>query len=254
MLNKTILNTKMKKIVLVFAAVVLTVSGFAQKTADIGIWGGTSSYWGDVREVPPMQGFNPVFGGYFRYNFNKRVGMRLMFLTGTVAAEGIVEGVPWAFEKSVQDFTVQAEINYLKYILGDKNTPFTPYIMAGFGVMYFPYELNPALLSAINPDHTKGTAEIAESVITPAIPIAFGVKFNLGMRLGMGIEYQLRKIISDKLDNLDDPLAFRNREDELITYTDLNHNNDWPGFLGVHITYKIFLGKKACPAYDAKHW
>ncbi len=244
----------MKKIALVFAAVVLTVSGFAQKTADIGIWGGTSSYWGDVREVPPVQGFNPNFGGYFRYNFNKRVAMRLMFLTGKIAADGVVEGTPWGFEKNIQDFTMQAEINYLKFILGEKKTPFTPYIMGGIGVMYFPYELDPALLAVINPDHVKGNAEISESIITPAIPFGMGVKFNIGTRLGVGVEYQLRKIFSDKLDNMDDPLAFRNDGDELITYTDFIHNNDWPGFLGVHLTYKIYLGKKICPAYDVKYW
>ena len=39
------------------------------------------------------------------------------------------------------------------------------------------------------------------------------------MRLGIGVEYQLRKIFSDKLDDLDDPLAFRNEEDQLIEYT-----------------------------------
>lgn len=244
----------MKQIVLVFAAVVLTVSGSAQKTADIGIWGGVTSYWGDVREVPAIQGINPGFGGYFRYNFHKRVGLRLMFLTGKIAADGIAEDVPWAFDKNVQDFSAQVEINYLKYILGNKKTPFTPYIMGGFGVMYFPYKLDPVELLPVNPDHVKGNAEIEESVITPAIPFGFGVKFNIGMRMGVGIEYQLRKIISDKLDNLDDPLAFRNDDDELITYTDLIHNNDWPGFLGIHVTYKIYLGQKACPAYDVKHW
>lgn len=244
----------MKKIVLVFATVLLTVSGFAQKTADIGIWGGTSSYWGDVREVPPIQGFNFNLGGYFRYNFNKRVAMRMMFLTGKFAADGIIEDVPWTFNKNVQDFTIQAEINYLKYVLGEKKTPFTPYITAGLGVMYFPYQIDPAELAAVNPEHTKGIAVIEESVMTPSIPLGFGVKFNLGMRLGFGIEYQVRKILSDKLDDLDDPLAFRNDDDVLITYTDLVHNNDWPGYLGVHLTYKIYLGQRACPAYDAKHW
>ncbi len=242
----------MKKIVLVFATVMITVSGFAQKTADIGLWGGTSTYWGDVR-VPPIQTFNPNFGGYFRYNFNKRVGLRAMFLTGKVSADGLAEDVPWIFEKNVQDFSLQVEINYLKYVLGERKTPFTPYIMGGIGIMYFPYNLDPAQLSAVNPDHVKGTAIVKESVITPAIPFGFGVKFNLGMRLGIGVEYQLRKIFSDKLDDLDDPLAFRNEENQLTEYTSLIHNNDWPGFLGVHLTYKIYIGKKACPAYDSKN-
>jgi hypothetical protein len=253
MLNSTILNTNMKQIVLVFAAVITTVSGFAQKTADIGIWGGTSSYWGDVR-VPAIQSFNPVFGGIFRNNFNQRTALRLMFLTGKIAANGTVENVPWTFEKNVQDISAQIEINYLKYVLGDKKTAFTPYIMGGIGMMSFPYHLDPALLSTINPNQTKGNAVIEESLVTIAIPMGFGFKLNLGTRVGLGIEYQIRKILSDKLDDLDDPLSFRNEEDQLITYTDLIHNNDWPGFLGIHLTYKIYLGRKACPAYDIKHW
>lgn len=252
----------MKQIVLVFAAVVLTVSGSAQKTADIGVWGGTSSYWGDVKEVPPIQGFNPSFGGFFRYNFHKRVGLRLMFLTGKIAANGFVENVPWNFDKNVQDFSAQVEINYLKYVLGEKKTPFSPYITAGIGVMYFPYTMYPfpssqwagPFLSDVNPNHVKGNAQIVESVITPTIPLGFGIKFNIGMRMGIGIEYQIRKILTDKLDNLDDPLAFKNSAGQLITYTDLVHNNDWPGFLGIHLTYKVYLGQKACPAYDVKHW
>ncbi len=40
----------MRKLILVFTAVVLTASGFAQKTADLGIWGGSSTYWGDIKE------------------------------------------------------------------------------------------------------------------------------------------------------------------------------------------------------------
>ena len=55
------------------------------------------------------------------------------------------EDVPWSFEKNVQDFSLQVEINYLKYVLGEKKTPFTPYIMGGIGMMYFPYNLDPAL-------------------------------------------------------------------------------------------------------------
>jgi hypothetical protein len=42
-------GSQMKKIVLVAVALYVTVSGFAQKTADIGIWGGTSTYIGDMQ-------------------------------------------------------------------------------------------------------------------------------------------------------------------------------------------------------------
>lgn len=225
----------MKKILLVFAAVWITVSGNAQITADIGVWGGTSVYFGDLDETNPLQPINPNFGGYFRYNFNSRVGLRAMFLTGRFADEGNIEGEIWSFSKAVQDLSLQVEINFLRYILGVDKTPYSAYVTAGIGVAYFP------------------------SVMTPTIPFGIGFKYTLGQRLGIGIEYQMRKMFSDKLDNLDDPLAYRiyNNDTpptikEEIKYTDTIHNNDWSGYLGIHLTYKIYMGKKACPAYESK--
>jgi hypothetical protein len=62
----------------------------------------------------------------------------------------------------------------------------------------------------------------------------------------------MRKTFLDKLDNLDDPLAHINGEGKEVVYNDAGHNNDWSGYLGIHITYKIYIGKKACPAYESK--
>ncbi len=246
----------MKKILLVFAAVWITVSGHAQVTADIGIWGGGSVYFGDMDETNPLQPINPNFGAYFRYNFNSRVGLRAMFLTGSFSDEGVIEGVPAFFEKNVQDFSLQVEINYLKYILGSKKTPFTSYVTAGIGVAYFPYEMDPAFIASFNPSHNKGSAVVKKSVVTPTVPFGIGFKYTLGQRLGIGIEYQMRKLFSDKLDNLNDPLAYKTNiagvEKEII-YTDMIHNNDWSGYVGLHLTYKIYIGKKACPAYESKN-
>lgn len=250
----------MKKILLVFAAVWITVSGNAQITADIGVWGGTSVYFGDLDETNPLQPINPNFGGYFRYNFNSRVGLRAMFLTGRFADEGNIEGEIWSFSKAVQDLSLQVEINFLRYILGVEKTPYSAYVTAGIGVAYFPYDLNPeglGIINNFNPQHNKGSNLIKESVMSPTIPFGIGFKYTLGQRLGIGIEYQMRKMFSDKLDNLDDPLAFVNYNSdgtikEEIKYTDTIHNNDWSGYLGIHLTYKIYMGKKACPAYESK--
>jgi hypothetical protein len=250
----------MRKILLVFAAVWITVSGNAQITADIGVWGGTSMYLGDMDETNPLQPLNPNFGGYFRYNFNSRVGLRAMFLTGNYSDEGLIENVNTSFSKGVQDFSLQVEINFLKYILGVEKTPYSAYITAGIGVAYFPYDLDStgiATIASFNPQHNKGTYPLNESVMTPTFPFGIGFKYSLGQKLGIGIEYQMRKMFSDKLDNLDDPLAYNvynadGSVKEEITYTDLIHNNDWSGYLGIHLTYKIYMGKKACPVYESK--
>lgn len=242
----------MKKILLVFATIWITVSGFAQKTADIGIWGGTSTYFGDMNENPAFQAFNPNFGAFFRYNFNARVGLRAMILTGSFDEEGLIEGTPWAFDKSVQDLSLQVEINYLKYILGVKKLPFTSYITFGLGFAYFPYNTDSvAAIEKFNPNYVqKEEPKESEGVLT--LPFGFGFKYSVGRRLGIGVEYQMRKILSDKLDDLDDPLAHVNDLGEEVYYTTSIHNMDWSGYLGVHITYMIYLGKKACPAYESK--
>jgi len=242
----------MRKILLVLASVLISVSGFAQKTADIGIWGGTSNYFGDLDNAPPFQSFNPNYGAYFRYNFNARLGLRAMFLTGSFVEEGVIEGQSWSFDKSVQDFSLQFEINYLKFILGERKTPFTSYIMGGIGLAYFPYYINPASIALFNSNHNKGMAIIEGSELATTIPFGFGFKYNLGQRVGIGVEYQVRKFFSDKLDDLDDPLAYFNNLGEEILYTSKIHNNDWSGYLGVHLTYMIYMGRNACPVYDSK--
>lgn len=243
----------MKKIALVFVAVFLVVSGFAQKTADLGIWGGSSTYFGDIKVDSPFQTFNPNFGAFFRYNFNPRVGLRAQFITGQFESQGTIEGIPWSFEKNVQDLSLQVEINYLRYFLGDRKTPFSPYVLGGIGVTYFPYELNPAMINTFNPDHNKGLNTIEESVIALAVPFGFGVKTHLGERFGVAIEYLMRKSMADKLDNLDDPYAYINDKSEEIFYNDSLHNNDWMGYLGINLTYKINLNSIPCPAYDSKN-
>lgn len=144
--------------------------------------------------------------------------------------------------------------------------------------MYFPYELigfdssdtnypgNLDKIEQINPDNPLVKNEKKnrnESVIAPALAFGFGIKFSVGPRVGVGIEYQMRKLFDDRLDDLDDPLSFETENSqgvtetivtETIKYTDFLHNNDWPGYLGINVTYKINLDPKACPAYDRKYW
>lgn len=250
------------KRLLIVVAVFLSVSGYAQKTADIGIWMGASSYWGDMTKVNYGESINQMYGAFFRYNFNARYSLRTSFLTGKIGAVGDMENTTWEFNKTAHDFTLMMEINYLKYILGAKNTPFTPYIMGGIGVMYYPYFVDPAALSRINPSHNKGNIVREESIVATSIPFGMGVKWTFGKRLGVGVEVQFRKLLDDKLDDLDDPLAHvglvsptGNTNDAVIgdiTYTDTWHNNDYVPFFGVNLTYSINLTNQVCPVYDSK--
>jgi hypothetical protein len=241
----------MRKIIFLLTGIILSISGYSQVTADIGFWGGGAGYLGDIEENTLTQMSVPFLGAFFRYNFHQRASARLMFMSGPVEATGAIQNYNWIFKKNVNELTLQAEINYLKYMIGNRKASFTPYLTAGLGVMYFTYYRRPHEVGVFNPHHLIGFADGEEGEISTVLPFGMGFKFNIGSRVGVGVEYQMRKIFNDRLDDLDDPLAHYNDEGALIKYTDFIHNNDWTGYLGLYLTYKIYIGSRPCPAYDS---
>ncbi|HZL11941.1 MAG TPA: DUF6089 family protein [Prolixibacteraceae bacterium] len=234
----------MKHILVVFLFGFLTVEALGQPSVDVGIFGGVGTYFGDMTKVDFQKSVNPAYGGFFRYNFNPRYGLRFNVIYGTIGAEGEFESVQWTFDKNVLDISLQFEFNYLKYIVGDKETPWSSYIFGGVGMQSYNYEYRvDELLNIVDPTYIPNSSG---SVISPTIPFGLGVKFDLSKRFGLGIEGGLRKSFSDKLDDLDDPLS---HEDPLnagvqINYTDMYHNNDWTAYMGVHLVYKMYYGNK----------
>jgi hypothetical protein len=234
------------------AGILLSATGFSQVTADIGIWGGGLGYMGDIEGKTLTKMNVPAFGAFFRYNLHQRTGIRLMFLSGQASAEGFIKNHPWQFpetgKKGVQDLTLQGEVNFLRYMIGNKKASFSSYLTAGLGFTHYSSDLTQMV--RIFPEHPlNGEENLSGSVFAMSLPFGMGFKFNVGKRVGLGVEYQMRKIFDDRLDDLDDPLANNNTATG-TSYTDTMHNNDWTGFLGMFLTYKIFLGNKPCPAYE----
>lgn len=202
----------MRKLILWIAGVILSVSGYSQVSADIGLWGGASGYLGDIEDrttlVPSTL---PVLGGFFRYNYNQRASMRFMILWGNVEARGPVQGYSWSFEKKPMDLSLQAEINYLKYAIGNKKAWFTSYLTAGVGVMNYGVNQDSMMnIGTFNPYHPlygiESSGASNKPVTTLTLPFGMGFKFSAGKRLEIGVEYLMRKLFNDKLDDLDDPL------------------------------------------------
>jgi hypothetical protein len=220
---------------------------------------------------------NPLYGAFFRYNFNSRYSLRMMYVTGNMHAVGKMENQPWEFgPKRIHTMSLMAEINYLEYILGAKKTPVSPYIMGGLGLSGYMYHFNKDLagrLLALNPLSMEvsvrsdwvlneitqkkelGIYESERFVRKPSLLFGMGVKTHLGPRFGIAAECILQKLFDDRLDDLNDPLAYdRNFGPEAtgtdgITFTDFLHNNDYTAYVGLTLTYKIYLGKVICPVY-----
>lgn len=194
----------------------------AQRKDNIGIFAGTSYYYGDIN--PDKLFYSPGFalGGIFRYNINKRYAFRL---NGYFTR---LSGDPNDFSKVVHDITpsgafntyifdaaCQLEFNFFPYFPTIKRWDYTTYISGGIGY-------------------------VSVSNIPVTIPFGIGFKLNLTNTICTGLEWSFRKTFNDSIDDTKNA-------------TDINsiiHNNDWYSFLGIFVTYRFFNFMIDCPAYD----
>lgn len=237
----------MKRLLVIFLIGFLSVKAIGQPSVDIGIFGGIGTYLGDITQVDFQESANPAYGGFVRFNFNPRYGLRFNVLNGTIGATGTFESEPWTFGKNVLDISLLFEFNYLKYIVGDKATPWSSFLFFGAGMQTYNFEVDATKLAPlVHPSYFDGRS-LSESVVAPTIPFGFGFKYNLSKRWGIGLEGSMRKTFSDKLDNLDDPYSYTDTEvtpNKKVNYTDKWHNNDWTAYVGVHLVYKMIYGNK----------
>ena len=232
----------MKQIFIVFLIGFMAFEALGQHSVDVGIFGGAGTYFGDMTKTE--KSIDPAYGAFMRYNFNPRYALRFNVLNGSIKSEGEFESQPWNFNKNVTDISLQFEFNFFKYIVGDKETPYSTYLFAGIGMQYYEYNMDSILLAPlVDLSYFKNNYKSGQ-VFAPTIPFGLGFKFNVSKRIGLGLEAGLRKTFSDKLDNLNDPLSYVNPDGSTVNYADRYHNNDWTAYGGVHLVYKLIYGNK----------
>ena len=234
----------MKRLLTVFLIAFMVFKALGQPSVDVGVFAGAGTYFGDMTKINLSKSIHPAFGAFMRYNFNPRYALRFNVIDGTIGAKGEFDSQvwmnnqldnSWEFKKNVLDISLQFEFNFFKYIVGDKETPYSTYVFAGVGMQTYQYAYQSIITQSDG------------SEITPTIPFGLGFKFNVSKRIGLGIEAGLRKTFSDKLDNLDDPLSYTTKNGDQVTtinYTDQYHNNDWTSYVGIHLVYKLIYGNK----------
>ncbi len=205
-------------LILVFSFAVIK----AQRNDNIGIFAGTSYYYGDIN--PDRLFYSPglAVGGIFRYNFNKRYAFRLNGYFTRLSGDPddfsdmVHDIVPSdAFNRYIFDASCQMEFNFFPHIPTIKKWDYTTYISGGVGY-------------------------VSVSDIPVTIPFGVGVKLTVTNAICTGIEWSFRKTFNDIIDGTRNP-------------TNINsviHNNDWYSFLGIFVTYKFFDYSVDCPAYE----
>jgi hypothetical protein len=216
----------MKKSLWFLSLLIIPISLSGQRSADYGVFIGTSSYIGDINTGRFFYSPQPAGGLFYRYNFHPRQSIRTNIFIGGLKATDLdfknnfqtTRGA--SFSTLVGEWTAQFEFNFLPYSTQGKKWNYTPYIAGGAGVSF----INSTSLA-----------------IEPVIPLSVGFKINIHKNLGLEAEYGFRKTFYDNFDGLKD-LTDPSQRPWL-------HNNDWYSFAGISCTWKIYNKLAGCPAF-----
>ena len=226
----------MRKLLLIAITALATLGAHAQDEyeyrMEIGVGGGLVNYLGDFNGsiVSNMQ---PSASLILRRVFNPYMGLKLDFAYGKLKGSSAdvktwypeLADNPIDFNSTLMDLSLSFEYNFWPYGTGREYRGakrLTPFVFLGIGGTY------------------AKTGD--ESVFTANVPIGVGVKYKLGRRLNLGLEWAAHFSLSDKLDGVADPYG--------IESSGLFKNTDCYSMLKLTITYSFMPKCKICNKDD----
>lgn len=221
---------EMKKFPLFFMLILGVLTNNAQELdhhMEYGVQLGILSYTGDLNSGLNMRFKGPAVGAFYRHNFRNNITVfRLNVLAGQLSGNESASGnsLPVAqdrsFSTTITEISGVFEYNFFDYRSRETHQryPICPYLFGGLGL---------------------GTVFLNDSPAFVNIPIGAGVKFRVGDKLNLGVEFGARKSFTDKIDGVDND-------------TDLNSSSkqDWYYFTGLSFSYTRYYQK--CPKGSPK--
>lgn len=265
---------KYQVISVVIAAFALWARPAQAQDIDLGVFGGGSYYLGELNPGRQFLFTRPAYGGLLRFNFDSRWAMRAQVLKGEIAGDDAVSGVNTMrnlrFTSSLSELSVLLEFNFLDYFTGSFNNYFSPYLFVGPGFFIFnpktDYNGETITLRDIT---TEGQTD-KYSLYGISAAFGLGLKYSLNSRIGVGLEWGMRKTFTDYLDDVstDYYIDFNQLSpgeiqapQVLSDPSPVKHlpgmqrgdpqNNDWYSFAGITLTYRFTIGEKStCPDFE----
>jgi hypothetical protein len=198
---------------------------FSQRESDLGLSIGTAYYMGDINPIIPFNSPNIDLGIIYRYNFNVRYVLKLeanyMKLGASDASftDNFQLARNQSFNKVLYDFAAQFEFNFLPLKFVGRKMGFSPFLSSG------------------------AAASFNDRKLSFVFPFALGVRTTFGESWSIGLQWNYRKMFTDKLDDVENLVSSP-------TERSILHNNDWYSFANIFVTYKIFNSNDECAAYE----
>lgn len=220
MLRKTLLS-----ILLLIATVPLSAQDDPEYRAEIGGGIGVVSYVGDFNGNL-FKNMQPMFTLLGRYKFNPRMALALNVSYGKIKGSSknaetyypLSEDVD--FNHGLLDAGLRYEYNFWPFGTGREYRgaqKLTPYIYIGLGATF------------AKPEKTE---------VALNFPIGAGVKYKVGERWNLALEWTMHFTTSDLLDGVKDPYGIKS--------SGLFKNTDGYSHLRMSLTYDIWAKCKTC--------
>ena len=195
---------------------------------EIGGGVGFLGYLGDYNNVLTRD-LQPMATLLVRHNLNPYMGLRLAASFGKLKGdERDVKTVypstgvtPYSFSRTLTDVSLTYEYNFWPYGTGHDYygaKRLTPFVFLGLGGTY--------------------AGGDGSSVFTANVPIGLGLKYKVGQRMNVGVEWAMHFSMSDKLDGRNDPYG--------ITSSGMFKNTDCYSVLQLTLSYSFMPKCTTC--------
>lgn len=195
---------------------------------EIGGGVGFLGYLGDYNNVLTRD-LQPMATLLVRRNLNPYMGLRLAASFGKLKGdERDVKTIypstgvtPYSFSRTLTDVSLTYEYNFWPYGTGHDYygaKRLTPFVFLGLGGTY--------------------AGGDGSSVFTANVPIGLGLKYKVGQRMNVGVEWAMHFSMSDKLDGRNDPYG--------ITSSGMFKNTDCYSVLQLTLSYSFMQKCTTC--------
>jgi hypothetical protein len=222
----------MKKLtaILVLAMCVCSVSTHSQEPivqeGEFGVGIGAAHYFGDLNTRAKLNRPKFAAGIFFRKNFGNYIAARVVANYAQLGYSDIYNTHNefmhlrnLSFNTSVWELSLRGDFNFFRFLPGDPDYRFTPFISLGIGVFsYDPYAYLQGVKYYLRPLGTEGQGSSLYPDRKPygsmafCIPFGVGLKYAVNQQFNIGLEITHRFTNTDYLDDVSktyvDPTIF----------------------------------------------
>lgn len=175
---------------------------------------GGAHYFGDLNTRAALNRPKPALGIFFRKQFGNYVGMRVaahyaqLGYSDTYSKNDYQKLRNLSFNTNVWEIAVQGDFNFFKFMPGDPEHLFTPYVTLGLGVFtYDPYAYLNDKKEFLRPLGTEGQTigyqgRKQYSTMAFCLPFGVGIKYNISDKMNLSFEVGQRFTNTDYLDDV----------------------------------------------------